>query len=129
MEDRKWMYLDNQTYKEYLSGVKLFIPAAEADMLSQNKSPMFCPCHDCKNIKEYKNSMTLRSRSLSWRGTWRASPMQATAVALERWRMAQSDGRRQACAADWQRGAMNMPFFFSFFFQISKKKIPFYYLP
>ena len=49
------MYLDNRTCEEYLSGVKSFISAAEAYMLSQNKSSMFYPCCDCENIKEYRN--------------------------------------------------------------------------
>jgi len=55
------MYIDNRTSEEYLSGVKSFISAAEAYMLSQNKSSMFCPCRDFKNIKEYRNSLNIHA--------------------------------------------------------------------
>ena len=61
MENRKWMYLAKQTCEEYLSGVKSFISAVEDDMLSQNKSSMFYPCRDCKNIKEFRNSMHIHA--------------------------------------------------------------------
>lgn len=55
------MYIDNRTSEEYLSSVKSFISAAEAYMLSQNKSSMFCPCRDFKNIKEYGNTLNIHA--------------------------------------------------------------------
>jgi len=49
MEDRSWMSLRNRACAQYLDGLKLFIRAAEADMLNQHKTTMWCPCIDCEN--------------------------------------------------------------------------------
>ena len=57
MDERPWMHLKNRTCEEYLNGLKLFIRAAEMDMLIQGKYAMCCPCVDCQNDKKFTSSM------------------------------------------------------------------------
>ncbi|TVU33995.1 hypothetical protein EJB05_15816, partial [Eragrostis curvula] len=57
MVDQRWMYLQNRTCAEYLTGLKSFMIAAEADQSSQRKSAMCCPCIDCRNITKFSNAM------------------------------------------------------------------------
>ena len=51
------MYLDNHTCEEYLSGVKSFIAAAEADKLNRHLSAICCPCIDCENVRKFASLM------------------------------------------------------------------------
>ena len=55
MSDRTWMYLKNRTCGEYLTGLKSFIDAAEADQLKQGKSTISCPCVDCENDIQFSS--------------------------------------------------------------------------
>ena len=57
MADRRWMYLDNRTCGEYLSGLKSFFSAAEADKLNRRMSALCCPCIDCENVRKFSSSM------------------------------------------------------------------------
>ena len=57
MADRRWMYLDNRTCEEYLSGLKSFFSAAEADKLNRRMSALCCPCIDCENVRKFSSSM------------------------------------------------------------------------
>ena len=57
MADRRWMYLDNRTCGEYLSGLKSFFSAAEADKLNRRMSALCCPCIDCDNVRKFSSSM------------------------------------------------------------------------
>ncbi|RLN42461.1 hypothetical protein C2845_PM01G42350 [Panicum miliaceum] len=57
MADRRWMYLENPTCEEYLSGLKSFISAAEADKLNRCLSAMCCPCIDCENVRKFLSSL------------------------------------------------------------------------
>ena len=50
------MYLDNCTCEEYLSGVKSFIAAVEADKLNRHLSTICCPCIDCENVRKFASS-------------------------------------------------------------------------
>jgi len=61
MEDRSWMSLRNRACAQYLDGLKLFIRAAEADMLNRHKTTMWCPCIDCENKKQFSSSLTLHA--------------------------------------------------------------------
>ena len=61
MEDRSWMSLRNRACAQYLDGLKLFIRAAEADMLNRHKTTMWCPCIDCENKKQFLSSLTLHA--------------------------------------------------------------------
>ena len=61
MEDRSWMSLRNHACAQYLDGLKLFIRAAEADMLNRHKTTMWCPCIDCENKKQFSSSLTLHA--------------------------------------------------------------------
>lgn len=51
------MYLKNRTCGEYLTGLKSFIDAAEADQLKQGKSAISCPCVDCENDIQFSSSV------------------------------------------------------------------------
>ena len=55
------MYLRNRTCDDYLDGLKSFLTAAQTDMLNGQKSSMWCPCIDCKNEKQYSNSLTVHA--------------------------------------------------------------------
>ena|SRR6185437_5435533 len=57
MVDRSWMYLENRRCEEYLSGIKSFIAAAEADKLDRRMSAIFCPCIDCENVRKFPSSL------------------------------------------------------------------------
>ena len=49
------MYLKNRTCGEYLTGLKSFIDATEADQLKQGKSTISCPCVDCENDIQFSS--------------------------------------------------------------------------
>ena len=51
------MYLDNRTCEEYLSSVKSFIAATEADKLNRHLCAICCPCIDCENMTKFSSSM------------------------------------------------------------------------
>ena len=51
------MYLENRRCEEYLSGIKSFIAAAEADKLDRRMSAIFCPCIDCENVRKFPSSL------------------------------------------------------------------------
>jgi hypothetical protein len=55
------MSLRNRACAEYLDGLKSFIRAAEADMLNQHKTSMWCPCIDCGNQKQYSSSLSVHA--------------------------------------------------------------------
>ena len=49
--DREWMHL-SQTDKRYIHGVSQFITDAKAH--AGNGNPVFCPCKDCKNQRNFQ---------------------------------------------------------------------------
>jgi hypothetical protein len=51
------MYLKNRNSTEYLSSLKLFIKAAEADKLNNIKSAICCPGVDCENVAKFASSI------------------------------------------------------------------------
>jgi hypothetical protein len=51
------MYLKNRNSTEYLSSLKLFMKAAEADKLNNIKPAICCPGVDCKNVSKFASSM------------------------------------------------------------------------
>jgi len=61
MADRRWMYLENRLCEEYLSGIKAFIAATEADKLDQRMSAICCPCIDCQNERKFPSSLPVQA--------------------------------------------------------------------
>ena len=63
------MYPKNRTCKEYLTRLKSFIIAAEAEKSNKRKFAICCPCVDCKNVVEFPSAMDVHAH-LIIRGTW-----------------------------------------------------------
>jgi len=55
------MYLENRLCEEYLSGIKAFIAATEADKLDQRMSAICCPCIDCENARKFPSSLHVQA--------------------------------------------------------------------
>jgi hypothetical protein len=60
------MYLENRTCEEYLSGLKSFISAAQADKLNRRVSAMCCPCIDCENGRKFSSSIHVHAHLIIW---------------------------------------------------------------
>ena len=61
MVDMRWMYLENRLCEEYLSGIKAFIAATEADKLDRRMSAICCPCIDCENARKFPSSLHVQA--------------------------------------------------------------------
>ena len=60
--DQEWMHL-SQTDKRYMHGVSQFIRDAKAH--AGNGNPIFCPCKDCKNHRNFRQIESIRSHLIT----------------------------------------------------------------
>ena len=60
--DREWMHL-SRTDKRYMHGVSQFITDAKAH--AGNGNPIFCPCKDCKNHRNFRQIESILSHLIT----------------------------------------------------------------
>ena len=49
------MGLPSHYSPQYLRGLKSFMEIVRADMEARSKTTVYCPCHDCRNDKQYSD--------------------------------------------------------------------------
>ena len=79
MEDKNWMGLPSYCCSQYLRGLKSFMEIVRADMEARSKTTVYCPCHDCRNDKQYSDfevagELCNRDSWRYWRMYWRCLP-------------------------------------------------------
>ena len=60
--DWEWMHL-SRTDKWYMHGISQFITDAKAH--AGNGNPVFCPCKDCKNHRNFRQIESIRSHLIT----------------------------------------------------------------
>ena len=57
----EWMYNMPRNGKHFRDGLEAFIEAAQKDAMVKGVPSICCPCKNCKNIKVWRNAVTIRS--------------------------------------------------------------------